>query len=136
MPLVLAGVDVEDDDAAIAVSVANVDLVGRDVFPDLGWLPQVLDVVAAVVDAVLADLQQELAGAVELQDLRVLLTIPREPHVATTIDGDAVVAVRPVVPGTGPTPRLHESAGLVVDEHRWRHLAADADRRRHGRLRG
>ena len=73
MPLVLAGLDVEHDDAAVAVAVADVHLVGRDVFPDLRRLPEILDVVAAVVDAVLADLEQELAVAVELQDLRVLV---------------------------------------------------------------
>src|SRR5262249_28194954 len=130
VPLVLPRVAVEHDDAPIAVSVADIDLVGRGVIPDLGGLPQVLGVVAAVVDAVFTDLKQKLAGAVELQDLRVHLTIPRQPHVAATIDGDAVVAVRPVVAGAGPAPGPDEIAGLIVDEHRWRHLAAGADRRR------
>src|SRR5437764_14897380 len=107
VPLVLAGVRVEDDDAPVAVSVADVDLIGGDVFPDLCRLPEVLDVVAAVVDAVLADLEQKLAGGVELQHLRVAWTIAGQPDVAAMIDGDAMVAVRPVVALTRTSPRFH-----------------------------
>src|SRR5580765_3701577 len=69
MPLVLSGVGVEHDDAAVAVAVADVHLIARDVFPDLCWLPEVLGVVAAVMNAMLADLKKERAGAGELEDL-------------------------------------------------------------------
>src|SRR5204862_7435448 len=110
MPLVLAGVGIQDDDAAIAVTVADVDLVGRDVFPDLRRLPEVAGVVAAVVDTVLADLQQEGAAAAELEDLRVFRAVAGEPDVPLVIDGEAMVAVGPVVARSRSTPRLHQVA--------------------------
>ena len=133
MALVGAGVRVEDDDPAIAVTVGDVDLVGAGLVKDLRRLPEVGDVIAAVVHPVLAELQQELSGIRELQDLRVLLTVAGNPDIAVAVDRDAVVAVRPLVSRAGPTPGLHEVAGLVVDEHRRCDLAARTDRIRGGR---
>ena len=88
---------VEDDDAAVAVAVGDVHFVRCRVLEDLGGPPEVLRVVAAVVHALLADLQQELPGLVELQDLRVGVAVAANPDVALVIDRDAVVALRPFV---------------------------------------
>ena len=80
---------------------------------------------------------RNLPAPSELQDLRVLAAVAGEPDVALVIDGDAVIAVGPVVALPGTAPRLHQIAGLVVDEHRRRDLAALADRaRRRSRLAG
>ena len=62
-----------------------------------------------------------------------LCAVAGQPDVALVVDGDAVIAVRPVVALAGPAPRLHQVAGLVVDENRRRHLAALADRSRPAR---
>ena len=134
MALVGAGVRVEDDDAAIAVAVGDVDLVGRGLVKDLRRLPEVGDVVAAVVHAVLADLQQELAGIRELQDLGVVGAVAGDPDVAVVVHRDAMVAVRPLVPRARPAPGFDEVAGLVIDEHRRCNLAARADRIRGRRI--
>jgi hypothetical protein len=108
VPLVLAGGDVEHDHSTIAVAVADVHLIRRDVLPDLRRLPEVVDVVAAVVDAMLAELEDEFSSVVEFQDLRVLRTVAGQPHVALMIDGDAMIAVRPVVAFAWTTPRLDQ----------------------------
>ena len=70
MPLVLAGVGVEDDDAVVAVAVGDVELIGLGIDKHLGGQPEVLGVVAAFALAGLADLHQELAVLGELQHLR------------------------------------------------------------------
>ena len=59
VPLVRAGVGVEDDDAPVPVAVGDIHFVGRRIGEDLRRLPEVLHVIAAVVDAVLPQLQQE-----------------------------------------------------------------------------
>src|SRR6185503_6365986 len=84
-------------------------------------------VVAAVVHPMFAELQQELSGIRELQDLCVLLAIAGDPDVAVVVHGDAMVAVRPPVSGAWPTPGLHEVATLVIDEYGRCDLAAHAD---------
>ena len=67
MPLVGAGLGIEDDDAAVAVAVGDVDLVGRRIDLDIRRAAEPVGVVAAAGLALLADLQQELAVAGEFQ---------------------------------------------------------------------
>ena len=67
VPLVLAGVGVEHDDAMVAVAVGDVQLVGLLVDEGLGRQPQIRDVVAALARSRLADLHQEFAVLRELQ---------------------------------------------------------------------
>jgi hypothetical protein len=55
VPQVLAGGAVEDDDAAVAVAVGDVDLVVLRIDPDAGGTAEQLLVVAAGVLVVLAD---------------------------------------------------------------------------------
>ena len=66
--LVLAGLGIEDDDAVVAVAIGHVQFVGLRVDVHLGRALQVLDVVAALALAGLADLHQKLARLGELQD--------------------------------------------------------------------
>ncbi len=72
MPLVGTGRRVEDDDAPVAEAVGDVDLIGRAVDGDGGRSIQAgLAVVPAGLSR-LADLQEELSRARELEDVRVL----------------------------------------------------------------
>ena len=68
VPLVLAGIGVEDDHAMVAVAVGDIHFVGlpcrRTSWPG----PEVLDIVAALALAGLADLHQEFSVLGELQD--------------------------------------------------------------------
>ena len=74
------------DHAAVPVAVADVELIGR-IPPQLGGLPEILDVVAAVVHAVLADLKDLFSGGGRSRGkLRVLVAVAAEPHVAQAID--------------------------------------------------
>ena len=75
MPLVLAGIGVEDRDAPVDVPVGDEDFVGLRVVERLGWRSEVRFVVAAGALAEAADLQKELAVPIELQDLRVALAV-------------------------------------------------------------
>ena len=68
VPLVLAGVCVIHDDAMIAVSVRDVDFVGRSVDEGFGGKPEIVDVVAALALTRLPDLHQELPAPREFQD--------------------------------------------------------------------
>jgi hypothetical protein len=128
VPFVLPALHIEHDHAPVAVSVRDVHLGGRSVFPHLRGLPEILDIVAAVVDAVLAQLEEKQSGAAELQNLRVFLAVACQPDVPLAVDRDAVIAVGPVVALAWTAPGFHQRAGLVVDEHGRRHLAALADR--------
>ena len=67
---------------------------------------EILRVVAAPCLALAADLHQELAGARELQDLRVLLAAAAEPHVLVLVDVDAVLEIRPLIAVARAAPRL------------------------------
>ena len=54
VPLVRAGVGVEDDDAPVPVAVRDIYFVGRRVGEDFRRLPEVLHVITAVMYAVLS----------------------------------------------------------------------------------
>src|SRR5688572_30800675 len=123
--LVLAGIGVENDDAAIAVAVGDVGLVGRGIDEDLRRPPQMFRVVAAFVDALSADLQEELAVAGELQDVRVLLlVVAADPDVAFVIDREAMVVRGPLVAVPRTTPVPEQVACLIELEHGRRRRAA------------
>ena len=124
VPLVLAGVGVEDDDAAVAVAVGHVDLVGLGVDADVGRAAQARGVVAAAQRAGAPDLQQERPVARELQDLPVTLPIAADPDVVEVVDEDAVLLVGPLVAVAGAAPGLDDVALLVeLDDGRRRHAA-------------
>ena len=124
VPLVLAGIGIEHDDAAVAVAVGHVDLVGLGVDADVGRTPQPRRVVAAAERAGAADLQQERAVARELQDLAVTLPVAPDPDVVQVVDEDAVLLVRPLVAVAGTAPGLDDVALLVELDHRRRRHAA------------
>ena len=67
VPLVLAGVCIEYDHAMIHVAVRHVDFVGRRIDDHVRGAAKVLGIVAAAVFPFVADLQQELTIATELQ---------------------------------------------------------------------
>src|SRR6185436_4874856 len=90
--LVRAGVGVENDDATIAVAVGDEDFVRLRVHGDGGRPAQVFGAVAVDGDAALADLQQELSVARELQDLAVAGAVAGQPHFGLVVDRDAVLA--------------------------------------------
>src|SRR5207302_3883116 len=104
------------------------DFVRLGVLVDARRFAQVLDVVAALALADVAELQEELAVSRELQDLTVLRAGARQPHVVLVIDEHAVHAVGPpaarwigaraagswpFVTLSGSAPRLDDVAGEV-----------------------
>ena len=124
VPLVFAGIGVEDDHPAVAVAVGDIQFVGLRVDERLGGQPQILGIVAALALIGLADLHQELAGLRELQNHAVVdrpaaaillssaasggrllaAAIAADPDVAFVVDVDAVIRGRPVVALAGAAP--------------------------------
>src|SRR5207344_279148 len=80
------------------------------------------------VDAVLSQLQEERSRVRKLEDLSVFLPVPSQPDVPFVIDGDAVVAVRPVVPFARTAPGLDKIPGSIVDQDWWSDFTARPDR--------
>ena len=62
---------------------------------------------------VLADLQQEVAGAGELQHMRVSTTITTDPDVVHVVEGDTVVGIGPVITLTWAAPVADQVAFLI-----------------------
>src|SRR5712692_5330212 len=120
----LAGIGVDHGDAFVEVAVGDVGFVGLGIHPDLGHPPEVLEVVAAGVLAIAAQLHQELPLFGELQDLGVALAVAAEPHVALVIDVDAVRPLRPLVARSRAAPGPDQVAGLI--EHQYRRGGAAA----------
>src|SRR5262245_11974698 len=106
----LAGVGVEHGDALVEIAVGDIGLVGLGIDPDFCDATEILQVVAALVAAELADLEEEFAFLGELQDVRVLLAVAADPDVAFVVDVDAVVGLRPLVALAGSAPRFGEVA--------------------------
>src|SRR5882672_243350 len=119
----LAGIGVDHGDAFVEIAVGDVGFVGLGIDPDLGHPPEVLEVVAAGVLAVAAQLHQELPLFGELQHLGVALAVAAEPHVALVIDVDAVRSLRPLVARSRAAPGPDQVAGLI-EHHYWRGRAA------------
>ena len=127
-PLERAGIGVEHDDPAVAVAVRDEGLVGLGPHEDVRRLVHALRVSVAFAGRPAADLQQELSLGVELEE-HVVVEIPErrcdrgaaaDPHVVLVVDGDAVLAVGPVVARPGPAPRVHELPRRVELQHRRR----------------
>src|SRR5262249_44422226 len=125
----LSSVGVEHRHAAVAVAVGDERLVRLRVDEDLRHPAEVLQVVAALVVAEAAELEQELAVLGELEDMRVLLAVAADPDVALVVDEDAVVRLGPLVALPWPAPVPQQIARLVELEHRRRAAAAFAGRR-------
>src|SRR5215475_7637402 len=129
MPFVLAGICIEHDHAAVAVPVGNVDFVGFRLRHDLCRPPEVLQVVASVLNALFTELEKKLALLVELENLSVLVTVSADPNIAFVINRNSVVALRPFVSFARPSPTINEAPRLVEFQNRRSDLAADSDSR-------
>jgi hypothetical protein len=119
MALVSASRRVEHDDALVLVAVGDVDLVGSAVDFYRRGPTEGGRVIAPETLPCLADLQQELPVARELQHVVVVVAVAADPHIALGIDMNAVFELKPVVAGTGPAPRLNDVAVAVeLDDRR------------------
>ena len=68
----------DHDDAAVSVAVGDVELIGWGIYGQVGRTAEVVRVRAAAAPAAMAELRQELALRVELEDLVILLAA--NPH--------------------------------------------------------
>jgi hypothetical protein len=126
---------VEDDHAVVAIPVGDDELAGGGIHHHVGRPVEALGVLVVADHARLADLQEQLPGPGELEDHPVLRTVAGQPNVVLIVDVDAVLVLRPRLPGGRATPRLHERAGLVELEYgRCRPAAERAGRRQRGAL--
>ena len=105
VPLVCTRIGIEDNDSPVSVPVGNEHFIRLRVDGHVGGLTEIRDVVAAGPAPAMSDLQQELARAVELEDLvftRPARATPGNPDVVTVVDVDPVLVVGewPVVPLT------------------------------------
>src|SRR5205814_1439951 len=115
MPLVGAGVGVEHDDAAIAVTIGNKHFVRLVIHGDAGRPAQVRGVVAVDGHAAPADLQQKLSVLAELENLAVAVAVTGEPDVVPGVNGNAVLSA----PGTSiAIQATFGCAGLALGERR------------------
>ncbi len=126
---------VENRHPSVEVAVGDEGLVRGNVEGHLRGAAEVRRIAAAGVAARLAQLQQELPVARELEDVRIVRAVAADPDVVHRVDGDAVIRRRPVVAGTGSAPRADEVAVGIELEDRRRRRAAFADRREHAGLR-
>ncbi len=111
MTPVFPGARVEHDDALVAVTVGNVELVRRFVDDGERRAAQIARAVAALGVARFADLLDEFAVAGEFQHLGVVvLVVAGEPDVIVGVDVNAVLAARPVETAAVTTPGLHQIA--------------------------
>ena len=127
--LELTGLGVHHHHALVAVAVGHVQLVILLVDEDLRHLEEVVGGVAVRLDALLAELLDELAVARELQHQSVGAAVAANPDEPFAVGEDAVVAVGPVVALAGSAKRMDDVAGLVELDDRRRLLAAFAGRR-------
>src|SRR5215467_5368616 len=67
MPFVLAGVGVKNDDAMVAVTIGDVDLIRCLVDKSLGRQAEVFDIIAAFALTRFSDLHDELSALGKLQ---------------------------------------------------------------------
>ncbi len=107
------GIGVHHGDAFVGVAVGDVSFVGLGIDPDLGHSPEVLEVVAAGILAIAAQLHQEFPVLGELQDVGVSLAVAAEPHVALVVDVDAVSPFRPFVARSRAAPVPEQVARLI-----------------------
>ena len=134
MALVLPGLRVEDDDAVVEVAVGDVELVGLLVDEEPRRASNVVGVVAAAIPARVADLQQELSLAGELQEVVVFLRAAAQPDVVVAVDEDAVRRAEPLVAVPGaphacrnfPLESNSSTAGAGMQHSAWGGLSAAA----------
>src|SRR5439155_23372296 len=97
-------VGIENNHAMIAVAVRDIDLIGLLIDGHIGRAAEVLGVVAIVLGALMANLQQELPLLRELEDLRIAAAISGDPDVVFVVNEDAVFRLRPLVSLTRAAP--------------------------------
>src|SRR4029079_13041822 len=111
----------------IPVTIRDIQFVGDGVGIDLRGAPEIQNVIAAVMRTLLADLQEKFPLLIELQNLRVRVSISANPDVAFVVAGDAVIAFRPLVSGPRTSPGVDQVSGVVKFQNRSSPLAAHAD---------
>jgi hypothetical protein len=113
MPLVGAGIRVENDDTVIAIAVGHIEFASGLIDNRIGRRSEILRVVAALIFARTADLHQELAIPSELQNLRVLLPGTGDPDIVPSVDINSMLEIWPFVPFARPAPGSEEIAGCI-----------------------
>lgn len=108
VPLVSAGVGIENDDATVAVAIRDEDFVGLRIDTNAGGSFQILGVVATTGFPVMADLQNEFPALRELEDVGVFVGVSAYPNVFFIVDEDAMLIVRPLISLARATPSLNE----------------------------
>ena len=130
MPLVFAGRGVVHHHPLVDVTVRDEDLVGLRLDVEVRRPAQVIGIVAALVDARLADGQHVLAVLCELHDVHAIARA--HPDEAVVIDVDAMLLLEPGVAIARPAPgSQHLSICVQLQDGRRRH-AAVGDRRLDG----
>jgi hypothetical protein len=118
----------------IEIAVGHEELVGRRIHDHVCRASELRRVLAVGHRPRLADLQDELAGACELEHHPVGHAVAGDPDEVVVVDIDAVLVRRPVVAFPGPAPRLDDVAVLIEFDDRRRRLAALDVWRRRGAL--
>src|SRR5689334_19143907 len=80
MALIGAGIRVENNNAAVEVSIRHKQFIGFRIYEKAGGTSDIIRVVAAPIFAGMPDLQQEFAFVGELQYLVILFGVAAEPH--------------------------------------------------------
>src|SRR5690606_31722427 len=142
VPLVLAAVTVEDDDAAVAVTIPHEHLARLHIHVDVRRPSQASRVIAAALTLPATDNQQQLPFRAVLGDEIVLRPVAGQPDEAFAVDEDAMLVAGPLlryVPALtlnvphGATPGAQQCALTVELQHgRCRHAALGERRRLYG----
>src|SRR4051812_4988680 len=109
--------NIEDDHAAVAVAVCDVDLVGLRVHLHIRGAAKALSIVAAPSLSVAADLLQEAAVAREFQQDVVICAVAGDPDIVLMVYVDTVLVLWPSRVVARPAPGLHQVALRVEFEH-------------------
>ena len=127
-------IGIKHNDAPVAVSVGNEELVRLCIHEGVGGLIQVLRIGVAFALSGLADLHHELSVLCELQDLMILGSVAANPDELFVIDVNAMLRSGPVEARSGASPRAKEISGSVELENRRRCLALFVRLERRGTL--
>src|SRR6185436_2590739 len=109
-PVALVGeaLGIEHHDAPVAIAVRDIQLAVGD--HHVRGPSKLRRAVGTLGLAGLAELLQELSIRCELEDLVVLVVVPRDPNVAVVVYEDAVFLYRPVVAGARAAPTAQQVA--------------------------
>jgi hypothetical protein len=129
MPLVGAGRRIEHDDAVVAVTVCDIDLVRRLVDRGLRGHAELGRIAGARPWRDLANLRDELAIKREFQDRAVIVGIAADPDKAPLVNLNAVLAPHPFVALARAAPGSQQVAVDIKLQHRRRRHAAYRARR-------